>query len=126
MTHDYQRHGTTMLFAALNEIEGTVIGRNMQRHRHQDFIRFLNAIEEVPAGKAMHVILDTYAAHKYSNVRRRLDRHRRFIQLHANIVFVAQRHRSFFAKQTAMEARGLRLGCRPVNCYQSLRRRTQY
>ena len=45
MTHDYQRHGTTMLFAALNEIEGTVIGRNMQRHRHQDFIRFLNAID---------------------------------------------------------------------------------
>ena len=45
MTHDYQRHGTTMLFAALNEIEGTVIGRNMQRQRHQDFIRFLNAID---------------------------------------------------------------------------------
>jgi hypothetical protein len=98
MTHDYQRHGTTMLFAALNEIEGTVIERNMQRHRHQDFIRFLNAIEEVPAGKAMHVILDTYAAHKYSNVRRRLDRHRRFIQLHANIVFVAQRRRKLLRK----------------------------
>jgi hypothetical protein len=49
MTHDDQRHGTTMLFAALNDIDGTVIGRNMQRHRHQEFIRFLNAIEaEVP------------------------------------------------------------------------------
>jgi hypothetical protein len=49
MTHDYRRHGTTTLFAALNVLDGTVIGRNMQRHRHQEFIRFLNAVEaEVP------------------------------------------------------------------------------
>jgi hypothetical protein len=46
MTHDYKRHGTTTLFAALNILDGTVIGRNMQRHRHQEFIRFLNTIEE--------------------------------------------------------------------------------
>src|SRR6195256_5973614 len=73
MTHDHQRHGTTMLFAALNEIDGIVIGRNMQRHHHQEFIRFLHAIEaEMPAGRAVHVFLDNYAAHKYSNVRRRL------------------------------------------------------
>ena len=53
MTHDYKRHGTTTLFAALNILDGTVIGRNMQRHRHQEFIRFLNAIEaQVPAAKA--------------------------------------------------------------------------
>jgi hypothetical protein len=45
MTHDYKRHGTTTLFAALNVLDGTVIGRNMQRHRHQEFIRFLNTIE---------------------------------------------------------------------------------
>src|SRR5947199_2766179 len=45
MTHDYKRHGTTTLFAALNIVEGKVIGRCMQRHRHQEFIRFLNAIE---------------------------------------------------------------------------------
>ena len=45
MTHDYKRHGTTTLFAALNVLDGTVIGQNMQRHRHQEFIRFLNAIE---------------------------------------------------------------------------------
>ena len=52
MTHDYKRHGTTTLFAALNVLDGTVIGRNMQRHRHQEFIRFLNALErEVPAGQ---------------------------------------------------------------------------
>ena len=49
MTHDYKRHGTTTLFAALNILDGTVIGRNMKRHRHQEFIRFLNTIEaQVP------------------------------------------------------------------------------
>ena len=79
MTHDYKRHGTTTLFAALNVLDGTVIGRNMQRHRHQEFIRFLNAIEaQVPAGKAIHVILDNYAAHKHPKVRQWLDRHPRF------------------------------------------------
>jgi len=79
MTHDYKRHGTTTLFAALNVLDGTIIGRNMQRHRHQEFIRFLNAIEaEVPTGKAVHVILDNYAAHKHPNVQRWLDRHERF------------------------------------------------
>ena len=65
MTHDYKRHGTTTLFAALNVLDGTVIGQNMQRHRHQEFIRFLNRIErEVPPDKAIHVVLDNYAAHK--------------------------------------------------------------
>ncbi|GHH24786.1 hypothetical protein GCM10008023_37280 [Sphingomonas glacialis] len=66
MTHDYKRNGTTTLFAALNILDGTVTGHNMQRHRHQEFIRFLNLIEtRVPAGKAIHVILDNYAAHKH-------------------------------------------------------------
>jgi len=54
MTHNYKRHGTTTLFAALNVLDGTVIGQNMQRHRHQEFIRFLNRIErEVPEDKAI-------------------------------------------------------------------------
>ncbi len=79
MTHDYKRNGTTTLFAALNVLDGTVIGRNMQRHRHQEFIRFLNAIEaEVPAGKLVHVILDNYAAHKHPKVMAWLGRHERF------------------------------------------------
>ena len=79
MTHDYKRYGTTTLFAALNVLDGTVIVRNMQRHRHQEFIRFLNCIErEVPAGKAIHVILDNYAAHKKDKVRAWLDRHPRW------------------------------------------------
>ena len=69
MTHDYERHGTTTLFAALNVLDGTVLGRCMQRHRHQEFIRFLNAVEAaVPAGKLVHAILDNYATHKHPKV----------------------------------------------------------
>jgi len=80
MTHDYKRHGTTTLFAALDVLEGKVIGRCMQRHRHQEFIRFLNAIEsEVPVGKIVHVILDNYATHKHPKVRAWLSRHPRFV-----------------------------------------------
>lgn len=79
MTHDYRRNGTTTLFAALNVLDGSVIGRNMARHRHQEFIRFLNAVEaEVPPGKVVHVILDNYAAHKHPKVWRWLDRHPRW------------------------------------------------
>jgi transposase len=79
MTHDYKRHGTTTLFAALNVLDGSVIGRNMQRHRHQEFIRFLNAIEaELPKDKAVHVILDNYATHKQPKVRAWLARHPRW------------------------------------------------
>ena len=80
MTHDYTRHGTTTLFAALDVIEGTVIGRCMQRHRHQEFLRFLNAIEAaVPAGKVVHVILDNYRTHKHPKVLAWLGRHPRFV-----------------------------------------------
>jgi hypothetical protein len=58
MTHDYKRHGTTTLFAALSVLDGTVIGRCIQRHRHSEFIRFLNTVErEVPAGKLIHAVL---------------------------------------------------------------------
>jgi transposase len=79
MTHDYKRHGTTTLFAAFDVLEGKVIGRCMQRHRHQEFIRFLNAVErEVPAGKTIHAILDNYATHKHPKVIAWLDRHPRW------------------------------------------------
>src|SRR3954463_12853424 len=61
MTHDYERNGTTTLFAALNVLDGTVLGRCMQRHRHQEFLRFLNTVEAaVPAGRLVHCILDKY------------------------------------------------------------------
>ena len=80
MTHDYKRHGTTTLFAAFNVLEGVVLGRCMQRHTHQELIRFLNAVErEVPAGKIIHAILDNYATHKHPKVRAWLGRHPRWV-----------------------------------------------
>ena len=79
MTHDYKRHGTTTLFAALNVLDGTVIGRCMQRHRHEEFIRFLNAVEHaVPAGKLIEAVVDNYATHKHPTVRSWLKRHPRW------------------------------------------------
>jgi transposase len=65
--------------ATENVLDGTVIGRNMQRHRHQEFIRFFNVIEkQVPPGKTIHAIVDNYAAHKHPNVRGCLERHPRW------------------------------------------------
>jgi transposase len=68
-THDYYRHGTTSLFAALDVATGKIIGRCHPRHRHQEFLRFLNQIEEsVPADLDIHLILDNYATHKTPRV----------------------------------------------------------
>src|SRR5688572_12318446 len=79
MTHDYKRNGTTTLFAALNVLDGTVIGQCMQRHRHQEFIRFLHGVEaQVPVGKLIHAIVDNYATHKHPKVRAWLARHPRW------------------------------------------------
>ena len=79
MTHDYKRHGTTTLFAALDVLEGRVIGQCMARHRHQEFIRFLNKINrETPAGRELHLIVDNYATHKHPKVCAWLERHPRF------------------------------------------------
>ena len=80
MTHDYKRHGTTTLFAAFNVLDGAVFGRCMQKHTHQEFIRFLNAVErQVPPGKIIHAILDNYATHKHPKVRAWLERHPRWV-----------------------------------------------
>jgi transposase len=100
MPHDYKRHGTTTPFAALDVLDGTVIGRNMQRHPHQEFIRFLNTVEaQVPAPKAIHVIVDNYAIHKHPKVQRWLARRPRwtlhFTPTSASWLNVAE---SFFAK----------------------------
>jgi len=82
MTHDYKRHGTTTLFAALNVLEGTVIGECMPRHRHQEFLKFLRRLDrETPRDLTLHLILDNYAAHKHDEVGRWLKKHSRF-QLH--------------------------------------------
>ncbi len=79
MTHDYKRHGTTTLFAALNVLGGSVIGRCMPRHRHQESIRFLRTIDaQTPAGLDLHLIVDHYGTHKHPEVVRRLERHPRF------------------------------------------------
>ena len=79
MTHDYKRNGATTLFAALNILDGTVIGRCMDKHRHQEFIRFLNAVERaVAAGKLIHAVVDNYATHKHPNVMKWLARHPRW------------------------------------------------
>ena len=79
ITHDYKRHGVTTLFAALDVLEGKVIGQCMKRHRHQEFIRFLNVIDaKVPKMKAVHIIVDNYAAHKHPKVLEWIENHPRF------------------------------------------------
>jgi transposase len=79
MTHDYKRHGTTTLFAALDVLTGKVIGECLPRHRHEEFLTFLRTIDrEVSKGLSIHLILDNYAAHKHPNVQRWLNRHKRF------------------------------------------------
>jgi transposase len=79
MTHDYKRHGTTTLFAAFNVLDGRVIGQCMSRHRHQEFIRFLNKINRrTPPDLDLHLIVDNYATHKHPKVRAWLARHPRF------------------------------------------------
>jgi len=78
-THDYTRHGTTTLFAALNMIDGTVIGNCMPRHRHQEFIRFLQIINaKTPSDLDLHLIVDNYGTHKHLRVQSWLKRHPRF------------------------------------------------
>jgi len=79
MTHDYMRHGTTSLFAALDAASGPVIARPCRRHRHQEFVRFLKLIDDaVPAGLDLHLICDNYATHKTAEVKKWLLRHPRF------------------------------------------------
>jgi transposase len=79
MTHDYKRNGTTTLFAALNVLTGLVIGQCLPRHRHDEFLRFLRAVDrEVPADLAVHMILDNYGTHTHENVEAWLEKHPRF------------------------------------------------
>jgi transposase len=79
MTHDYKRHGTTTLFAALNTLDGKVLSQCRDRHTHEDWIAFLRLIDrQTPSDKQIHVIADNYSAHKHPNVQRWLNRHKRF------------------------------------------------
>jgi len=79
-THDYKRHGTTTLFAALHVVEGRVIGQCYPRHRHQEFLKFLRRLDaEFPGNVQLHLILDNYGTHGHERVRRWLARHPRFV-----------------------------------------------
>jgi len=87
----YKRHGTTTLFAALDVLDGKVISQCMARHRHQEFIRFLNKINrETPAAAELHRIVDNYATHKHPKVRAWLERHAVSFPLHSDIGLMAQ------------------------------------
>lgn len=79
MTHDYKRHGTTTLFAALDVLTGMIISQCQPRHRHQEWLKFLKTIDrQVPKDLQIHLILDNYATHKHEDVRAWLDKHPRF------------------------------------------------
>ena len=80
MTHDYKRNGTTTLFAALEVAQGKVIGQCYARHRHQEFLKFLQRLNTEFAGELkLHVVMDNYGTHKHPRVQRWLKRHQRFI-----------------------------------------------
>jgi transposase len=80
MTHDYKRHGTTTLFAALEVLSGRVVGQCHERHRNQEFLRFLRRLDkEFPGNVPLHLIMDNYGAHKHANVRAWLKGHPRFV-----------------------------------------------
>src|SRR3990172_2002821 len=80
MTHDYKRNGTTCLFAALEVLQGKVIGQCYSRHRHQEFLKFLRRLDvEFPGAVALHLVMDNYGTHKHPNVQAWLKRHPRFV-----------------------------------------------
>jgi len=79
MTHDYKRNGTATLFAAMNTLDGTVISMCEDRHRHQEWLKFLRVIDQItPGSKQIHLIADNYATHKHPRVQKWLSRHSRF------------------------------------------------
>lgn len=106
-SHDYTRHGTTTLFAALDTATGKVIGQCHQRHRHQEFIKFLNVVDQqVPNDLDVHLIVDNYATHKTEPVKKWLLKHPRY-HLHftptsASWLNVVER---FFAEITSRQIR---------------------
>jgi transposase len=109
MTHDYLRHGTTTLFAALDVATGTILHDCMPRHRHQEFLRFIRGVERsVPRGLAVHVVLDNYQTHKHPTVQAWLSQHPRvhfhFTPTSASWLNLVER---FFAELTERQLRRL-------------------
>src|SRR5271165_2360973 len=99
-THDYKRHGTTTLFAALAHATGALIARTETSHTHVEWLRFLKQIDrETPRDLDLHLIADNYATHKHPKVRGWLDKHPRFkMHLHANLVVLAQSGRTILRR----------------------------
>jgi transposase len=100
MIYDDQRHGTTTLFAALNVLTGTVIGRCLLRHRNTEFFKFLPTIDrEVPTGLQIHMICDNYGTHQHANVKKWPAKHPRFhLHFTPNLLIVAQSGRTVVSR----------------------------
>jgi hypothetical protein len=127
-TDDYKRHGTTTLFAALDVVEGLVIGQSVARHRHQEFIWFLDTNNrETPAAPELHLIVDNYVTHKHPKVRAWLERHPRFHYTSRDLGFLAQRGRGLLHQidLAAAQARRLQRHRRPAGRHQSIPHRNQ-
>ena len=115
VTHDYRRHGTTTLFAALDLLDGTVLTQCRPRHRHQEFLGFLRTIDKaVPADLEIHIVLDNYATHKHPKVKAWLAArprwHLHFVPTYSSWLNLVER---FFAHLSDDPARLVRLGARP-------------
>ena len=107
MTHDYKRHGTTTVFAALNMATGEVVGKTYRKHRHQEVLRFLREVEKtVPKEQEIHIVLDNYATHKHEKVLSWIEHKKRiflhFIPTSASWVNLVER---FFAILTQKQIR---------------------
>ena len=107
MTHDYKRHGTTTLFAALNVLDGQVIGQCQQRHRHDEWLKFLRKIDrETPKDKTLHLIADNYATHKHPKVQEWLAKHPRFnMHFTPDLGVVAEHGRALLPRLTTERLR---------------------
>jgi hypothetical protein len=127
-THDYIRHGTLTLFAALNHLDGKLITRIAKRHRHHEWLAFLKIIDrETPSGLDIHLIADNYATHKHAEVKRWLATHSRF-HMHFTPYFVilAQPGRALLSGPYRLHHRAeFRLGRRTVGGDCRLSRRAQ-
>jgi hypothetical protein len=118
MTHDYKRNATATLFAALNTLDGAVIGMCQQRHRHQEWLGFLRVIDDVtPADKEVHLIAGNYSTHKHAKVQRWLKRHPPFPGLlHTEQRILAEHGRAVLSRSHAEPAAARHLQrCRGIN-----------
>ena len=110
-TPDYTRNGTTTLFAALNTLDGTVIGQTMERHRQQEFLSFLDTVDgQLPSGRQVHVILDNYGTHKTERVRQWLSAHTNWTFHFTPTSSWLNAVEGFFAKLTRRRLKGAIFG----------------